>query len=194
MNEFHIVCKYTNFARLFKRWFLEFMKTLNVIELIFLYFWKVQHLVYPSSTPQKTYSIKKNGCVVSLKYIWVLCDIEIDIIQQWKCRFPFIGLISPGVSVPVQVPGQTNDLNMTSNYWTRLQWRYAAAIDSMDTPWLPSLLANTKPNANGAVGVTWPGSDAAREMRCMSRHSSRQLCTGQIFFPSWICFTPSRKN
>ncbi|KAG8195109.1 hypothetical protein JTE90_013586 [Oedothorax gibbosus] len=28
------------------------------------------------------------------------------------------GLISPGVSVPVQVPGQTNDLN---NYWTRLQ-------------------------------------------------------------------------
>ncbi|XP_055935952.1 paired box protein Pax-6-like isoform X2 [Argiope bruennichi] len=31
------------------------------------------------------------------------------------------GLISPGVSVPVQVPGQSNDLNMASNYWTRLQ-------------------------------------------------------------------------
>ncbi|XP_023216606.1 paired box protein Pax-6-like isoform X2 [Centruroides sculpturatus] len=31
------------------------------------------------------------------------------------------GLISPGVSVPVQVPGQANDLNMASNYWPRLQ-------------------------------------------------------------------------
>ncbi|XP_064480949.1 paired box protein Pax-6-like [Ornithodoros turicata] len=31
------------------------------------------------------------------------------------------GLISPGVSVPVQVPGQANDLNMAANYWPRLQ-------------------------------------------------------------------------
>lgn len=31
------------------------------------------------------------------------------------------GLISPGVSVPVQVPGHTNDLNMAANYWPRLQ-------------------------------------------------------------------------
>ncbi|UYV76377.1 PAX6 [Cordylochernes scorpioides] len=31
------------------------------------------------------------------------------------------GVISPGVSVPVQVPGQTSDLSMASNYWPRLQ-------------------------------------------------------------------------
>ncbi|XP_076304174.1 paired box protein Pax-6-like isoform X1 [Tachypleus tridentatus] len=31
------------------------------------------------------------------------------------------GLISPGLSVPVQVPGQPADLNMTSAYWPRIQ-------------------------------------------------------------------------
>lgn len=32
------------------------------------------------------------------------------------------GLISPGVSVPVQVPGHTNDLmSSASNYWPRIQ-------------------------------------------------------------------------
>ncbi|KAK8779625.1 hypothetical protein V5799_019036 [Amblyomma americanum] len=31
------------------------------------------------------------------------------------------GVISPGVTVPVQVPGQTTDLSVPSNYWPRLQ-------------------------------------------------------------------------
>lgn len=31
------------------------------------------------------------------------------------------GVISPGVTVPVQVPGQTADLSVASNYWPRLQ-------------------------------------------------------------------------
>ncbi|XP_071033616.1 paired box protein Pax-6 isoform X3 [Parasteatoda tepidariorum] len=51
------------------------------------------------------------------------------VMQPVNSQFPSVnngtaastGLISPGVSVPVQVPGQSNDLNMASNYWTRLQ-------------------------------------------------------------------------
>ncbi|XP_042898601.1 paired box protein Pax-6 isoform X3 [Parasteatoda tepidariorum] len=31
------------------------------------------------------------------------------------------GVISPGVTVPVQVPGQTPDISVTSNYWPRIQ-------------------------------------------------------------------------
>lgn len=34
----------------------------------------------------------------------------------------FTGLISPGVSVPIAVPGQPPD--MTSQYWPRLQWQW----------------------------------------------------------------------
>lgn len=33
-------------------------------------------------------------------------------------------MISPGVTVPVQVPGHTTDISsVTSNYWSRIQWR-----------------------------------------------------------------------
>jgi hypothetical protein len=35
--------------------------------------------------------------------------------------FCFLGVISHGLSMPLQVPGQPPDL--TSNYWPRLQWR-----------------------------------------------------------------------
>ncbi|GIY05127.1 cs-pax6 b [Caerostris extrusa] len=31
------------------------------------------------------------------------------------------GVISPGVTVPVQVPGQTPDISVASNYWPRIQ-------------------------------------------------------------------------
>ncbi|XP_035216382.1 paired box protein Pax-6-like [Stegodyphus dumicola] len=31
------------------------------------------------------------------------------------------GVISPGVTVPVQVPGQTTDISVTGNYWPRIQ-------------------------------------------------------------------------
>lgn len=41
--------------------------------------------------------------------------------DYWKLTFLISGVISHGLSVPLQVPGQPPDL--TSNYWPRLQWR-----------------------------------------------------------------------
>ncbi len=36
--------------------------------------------------------------------------------------FQFAGVIQPGISVPIAVPGQNTD--MTSHYWNRIQWQW----------------------------------------------------------------------
>lgn len=36
------------------------------------------------------------------------------------------GLISPGVSVPVQVPGSSDLMTSASNYWSRIQWMHCS--------------------------------------------------------------------
>ena len=56
--------------------------------------------------------------------LYVITQIHIKSIisqcQNYIVSTPYslAGVISPGLSVPLQVPGQTHDL--TSNYWPRL--------------------------------------------------------------------------
>jgi hypothetical protein len=59
------------------------------------------------------------------------------------------GLISPGVSVPIAVPGQPGD--MASQYWPRLQWQWWA-WDSL-CPEVSGLLsaADTSPGATSSA-------------------------------------------
>lgn len=61
--------------------------------------------------------LKLNSMKTCLK-LW--CAISFFQLYITNCIVPlFPGLISPGVSVPVQVPGSEADM---SQYWSRLQW------------------------------------------------------------------------
>ena len=58
--------------------------------------------------------------IIFLKPYSTLLFINITGLHAQLFYFCILGVISHGLSVPLQVPGQPPDL--TSNYWPRLQW------------------------------------------------------------------------
>lgn len=75
-----------------------------------------------------TLLLSNSGIHEIIENLWLkrmLCELSLITLCYFAC---ITGLISPGVSVPVQVPGGTSHFQdqsmgpMASQYWPRLQW------------------------------------------------------------------------